>query len=45
MSNSEIGELVFLGSAGTHASMCDEPNCGDCADPGTGSENCNCEDT
>ena len=44
MNDADIGELVSLDSTETRVSMCDDPNC-DCADPGTGSENCNCEDT
>ncbi len=44
MNNADIGELVSLDSTETRFSMCgDDPNC-DCADPGTGSENCGCED-
>lgn len=45
MGNEEIGELVTLNAAVASYGGCgDDPNC-DCADPGTGSDNCGCEDS
>ena len=41
----KVGELYFLHSTSLleGKGSCDDDTC-DCADPGTGSDSCNCED-